>query len=918
MLKLLLRRDRGADGGRGADGAAPGAAARPRGRRAATIACALLVAGFALLNASRGIAWSRAFHPDEAKIARWMRQAREKGYVAERVYPGGFFVLSAFVDALERPCRGLAKLWTESAGQDGRVVATDAASFGAAGGEPPPPPNDIQRTRNLNVALFSLAALFVFLAGLELGAGPAASAAAALLFSVQPLPLEHAHYCETDLAMLFSLSLATWLALRALRLGSAAWYLGASFAAGFAVACKYSLAPLALWAPALAAALARGRGGPRPGAAFARLAAGGAAAMAAGFLAGTPALLLAPGFFLGDAGRAARATWSEADRALGAHRSYWASCAWRAASLLREAPRSGFAALALYAAGAAFWFRRENRRLLAAVPLFLAAYALHAVFTMPWIRGQELLPLLPGLCLGVAAALAWAGRSLRRGTPRRRLVAAAALLALFGAGFLQSRTAGERVLSCFRRRDTRAECQNWLVAAARPGLILGTEPYVAQTVRGTGCRGTPRRLVADTWPAWADDPSNGVPYLVRNASFSGRRKTVSGAEEGRRRFAAECTPLAAWRLAPGGARTVTFAQPDVELWALPAPADDPAAPDVPICCDRPAFFAPGPRPLYAPDEPSPGVGPVRAVATVGARHEVRPPASGGACWAVAQAVAGPVAGSVAWDGLFRPRRASLSPAGAAAFRLDGAAFRRAAACDVRPGARVRLRGADDQATVCATRLFPDAAEAARALRRAGDPAAALALLRDAPDLDAAGRAEAFLAARAAGEAPDPAWTAAARAALSSFDAAAAAADPDGGAGLAPGTRVRGVPLRVLRDFAFVRIDDWAGLADPGALPVLLPAGRYRVRAVPRDPAAAAAEPVWFDGQDGPLAEAPGAADGAREASLLLDRDGLLRTPLRRPDLAPAFRSLEVSWDPADRLVRAAGELRAALDALSEP
>ena len=885
---------------------------RARLARAAAPACALFVAAFAYFHVSRGLVWSQYFHPDELPVAKWLGQTHRDGYISDRLYPGGWFVLAGLDTAIRRNGRDLAARWDALRGQDGKVMAVEAESFANDPDRPAFKTADIQAGRNFNAFLFACSALLLFLAALETGCGPLPAALAALLFAVLPFPLEHAHYCETDLGLVFSLCLAGWFAHRAVRRASPGWCVAACATAGFAIACKYTLLPVLVWIPALAAATARRR------AAAAKLALVCALAAAAGFLAGTPVLRMDPRLFFATAAGPRALSRAAAGLDEAARQALWREgCFQRAAALAREALRLGPATLAFFAACVPFWFRRGNRRLLAAFPLLAAAFVPFAVFAMPWLRNQELLPLLPGFCLGAAPALAWALASFRRPVPPLRKAAAAALVALSTAAFVQSSAAGDRVLSCFQRRDTRAECQNWLAAGARSGVGVAAERYVEQSLRGTPCAPFSCERTAQTWPAAQSlpDVADGyVRYVMRNASFEGRREPASDAAERTRRFERDCLPLARWSLAPGRGRTLTFAQPDVELWALPDAGAATDAPDIPLCIDRPVFFSPGFRSLYAPDAPAPGVGPVRAVSTVGARHAVHPPVRGEA-WAVSRVLDGPKAGTVVWESLFEPRRVPLSAAGTAVAALDAAALGRAARRDVRPKTRVRLRGADDQATVCATQIGSDPAEVARILRRAGDPAAALAFLRGRDGLGTAERVEAFLAARDARQPADPSWADAARAALAAFDAAVAA----GGGAVADSARVRGVPLRVLRDFSAVRPDGRHGLPVLGDLPVFLPAGRYRVSAVPGPAGTADEAPVLFRGQEGP---ATTNADGTRTATVRLSRDGLLRTAV--PDADPAGEpvilpdTLAVEWDPLEQLERAAGELRRALAAPQTP
>ncbi len=872
-------------------------------------ACAVLVVGFAYFNASRGIEWSSFFHPDELPVSRWIGQTYRDGYISDRIYPGGWFVLKRVDSVVRRNLWELSRHWDEHVAQDGPVVAVLEESFENRPVRGKFEPGTIQEGRDFNVLLLSLSSLLLFLAAREIGAGPIASALAGLLFSVQPFLLEHTHYCETDMAPVFSLCLAGWLALRAVVRSSPRWCLAACAAAGFSIACKYTFFPVLVWIPALAAVVSSSRASGRRAAATAKLAGLGALAAAVGFAAGTPAMWMDPGFFFREVVNAGWSSYGTGGTAVGAGRSHQTGSAWRAASLVQQFCRLDSATLLFFAACIPVWFVRGRRKTLAVFPLFMAAFIPCAVFALPWIRCQETLPLLPGLCLGAAPLLAWSFSSFRRTAPVFRKTAAAAAVLLFAFAACCSCAAGFRMLSCFQRRDTRAECQNWLAETVRPGVGLAVEPYVKQATRGTPCGRFSFSRSAATWPKLLKTPEvsrNGFRYALRNGSYAGRGGIDDDGRAREARFREDCLPLVNWSIAPGGIRPTTFSQPDVELWALPAPEDDPAAPDVPLCLDRPLYFSSGLRPLYVPGTPSPGIGPVRAVATVGLRHSVHPPVQGPA-WALSRVWNGPKAGSVVWEGLFSPLRAPLSAAGISVARLDEGAVRRAAATDVRPKTRVRLCDADDQTTLCVTCVLSDPAEVLRSLLRAGEPAAALSLFRSLSDPDAAARTEAFLASVAAGEPADPSWVEAARAALTAFDAASG-----------DGVRVRGVPLRVLRDFATVRTGGKDVLTTPGILPVFLPAGRYRVTAQPLS-ADSDLIPVWFEGQEGPL-EAVEGENGSvvRFAVVRMARDGVLRTTLEpekdaRKGGGRYFRALSVEWDPFEQLERAAGELRRALD-----
>ena len=864
------------------------------------IGAALLA--FAIRHASEGLEWSRSFHPDELVIARWIYESRQDGYVSERAYPGGWFVLINIWQRAGSACDAATRLWR---------------------GDIPPPlrGNRTMLGRRFNLRLFALAVLFLYLAALEAGAGPAAAGFAALLFATHPFPLEHVHYCETDMAVPFTLCLSGWLAMRAIRLQSRGWYIAAMFATGFAIACKYTLLPAVLWPIAVAPAVVRS--GERRLGRSAMLAAAGVVFLAAGFLIGTPALWMNFEFFSRSIRQVSQKTYAEGARALGkAFESTWARCSWRARTLVGEMARMGAVTLVFLGASLAVWIARGRRTGRLVFPLFLLVFVPYAVFLMPWIRNQETLPLLPPLCIGAAVAVDWAARTVAESaSSARRRVAATALLALACGAFVRSFCDGRRVLTSFSREDTRVAFHDWLRDCAAPDVHLAYDRYTRHSVHRNPFLGSFVPGVVQKWPAVLHEPAfqtNTIRYAIRNASFSGRRVNSVGANARTQAFFDDCLLLRSWTIAPGRIRTTTFAQPDIELWALPdsgAPAKGSfppkdGAPDIPVVLDRPVYFPPDDAPLLAAEELR-AIGPLRGIPVDGRPRTFYPVPSGDSL-VVSRSFAGPAESTVSWRRLAEPTRRALPQGGVALFTMSGAALRRRSIIDVLPTTCVRLVDADDSATFCATWPVADRAEAARALRRGGDAAGALALLRDAPSLDDAERSEAFLAAVDARETPEPAWEASARNLIAAIDSAL----PRDGGAVDGSLRVRGLPLRVARDFANLKLSSVPLLAN-GAFPLLLPAGTYRATLIATRKAAAPESRLWLEGQTAPAvprADAKGYTWW--DATIVLPRESLLRV---HPDAVPVigngqkgFRELQLSWDPAEQLHWLADELRTAL------
>ena len=377
-----------------------------RGLRLPAACAAVLFAAWAWF--AGGGEWSLMLHPDEAKVAAWSRQSFENGHVTDRVYPGGWFQIARARAALERAARRAGAKWRGWRFQNGAVVAVDASSFHSPAVQAPGAadiaPFTVQAGRDLNAFLAAVAAAAVFLCSLELGSGPAAAALAAATLCLQPTVVEHSHYCETDMALVAFFAISCWLFSRFLSSPGALRGAAALFTAGFAVSCKYTLAPLLVWIPVAAFVLARGgRPGPagRRAARAAALSAAGFFVFAAGFLLGTPALVRAPAWFRASAAEMSARTYAETAGILGPFaKTHWGGPALRAGSFLRSGIALGWGFWTLAAAGAFAWARRAPRRQALGIPLFAAVFLPWTLFGLPWFRAQEFLP------VAVAAAIA--------------------------------------------------------------------------------------------------------------------------------------------------------------------------------------------------------------------------------------------------------------------------------------------------------------------------------------------------------------------------------------------------------------------------------------------------------------------------------------------------------------------------------
>lgn len=912
--------------GRSADSASlapPPPARAVKLRRFLPFAFGVVVSLLAYHLASAGLAWSLHFHPDELAICRWSNIIRRDGFIVSRAYPTGWFELYRIRMWLDRQQHKWAENWARHSVQDGRIVAADVQSFPLCPVETTPEVRtfSIQDGRNFNAWLYVLTALFLYAACLEARFHPLAAFLSTLFFLSAPAPLEFVHYCETDAGLLVSMAFFAWVAARAIRRNSLPWALFGAFVAGFAVSCKFTLFPLLLWC-LLAPFVIR----PRPSVSLRRWLPLSVALIVAalllafgGYLLGTPAFRAAPAWYLEKLQRASMLTYREIHANLGGDYSWSRATALRIRSMRSHLAQIGPLPLLWGFFSWAFWFHPRFRRQLPGLPILLPIFFPFLVFSCPFVRRQEMLPLSLLFAMGAALPLQWllsrpaASPPLSRRT--RWAVAAAALLALAALTAQSLRAAS--TLSCFLLRDTRAEVQNWFADSLPASTPIWFDAYVAQTARGVDCIPTSCEGLPFLWSG--ELPSHDGPdplYYVENIGFEGRHPIRDPAAHGAlfphvlqslANFRRLVYPVKTWAVA-SSAQIPTFTQPPVRLLSFEPP--DPDAFDVPLAVSRPLLLLPYGTRLYDTAGPA-GPGPLRAIRTVGKRFIVHPTLEDGPRWLVTRMLDGSSPVPVVREGLFSPAKSTLSPNGAVAAALRPSLWERfLARGSAFPASRIRMRG-DDQSTFCASFFTPSAAEAALQLRLSGDPAAALDLLRAASPLNSPAQVEAFLAAAALHIPPDPSWIQSARDALAAADRLAATRSSHS----RTAATLCGVPLGVLSDFSRIRLQQ-AAIVPGTRLPVFLPPGtyslslRFDLSAPPDLPSRLFAS----QSSDFVLASLPD-EPAVLTASLTLTAPAFLALDgdSDAPAYPPFSAALELTWSPVDFTLAAADALRAALD-----
>lgn len=688
----------------------------------------------------RGIDWAR-LAPDEHRIASWMASLDdgEKVFIKKRVYPEGLFVLAKAIRFFERECEKISGRTSKWQGQRAENIQTPDQER--------PPRFNIVRLRRINAWLGALASAFVFLALVELFGGPLPAAAASLLFACHPLVVEHAHYAETDMMMMFMGALALWAMTVAAKRASAAVFLCAAFLVGGAIASKFSLMPMLLILPANAAAIAANsrRGAARPFAA--RLLVASLAVAALGFFAFTPKLWHDPALYLSQCLRIKVITYSEIHGILGEAASRrGAALAYKLRSLSGAAARGGVALLLAAALSIPLWCARRFRPAVCAVPLFGLLYLVTAPLCFPWFRSQEFLPAIPFFAASAIVPLLSASRC-RSGLPRIAATAAALALLLAAAGHVA--TAGIRMSDAFASIETRYAAAEWLDRSAPDGKTFVTEFYATAGtpsfyLREGANRVESTRKIEKIPPRQWDEID--CDYFLRAENYPGRGiydpftgKLFPSRQANLDHAMADARAIGRWSIRDGIAPT--FAQSDIVLYANHAAS----APEL----DLEAFI---PQPAIVKSKwyrnpevriplNSGLVGPLKAVQLLNVRTEVEfEPLPEGERWFAVAANhnrRGDV--RVEWGGGFSPDTAAVPAQGACLFVSDDSL---ASHWKAIPETCVKMLE-DDHANLCTAFFTRSPAVAAGLLRLFGNEEAA-AGLAPSPSDEALDKATALL------------------------------------------------------------------------------------------------------------------------------------------------------------------------------
>lgn len=527
-----------------------------RARKTFYFACLILLFVSGLLLRYAGLTETFQLHPDERLIANWMNRMHETHSLLPKVYAGGFFVLA---DAARKTFE-----WTVANSiHRWAYFVRDTNQFA------PSFVNPFAFGRPFNAWLGALVILIAAALARRVTRSRAGALTAAALMAFAAFPIEHAHYLESDIAMLATLSMSLFWMARALSTRRPFDLALAAFATGFAAGTKFPL--ISLLIPLLASIrLPLGTCGVR------RKIVGISGLLllalllaAAGFATASPDVLDFSKFMAGLK-EGGSSVYAETSGILGpAANDLHAREGMNAANMARFAQslRPGWLLLAVL--GIPLCFSRRIRPFWPVAVLFPALFLWYIIFKAPWSRSQEFMTFLPNFCLWASLPIAvlWGAP----GSSAKKYAA----LALFGVAVLPVLSTGVAMSSQFGWEDTRRLVNRVLTTCFSPDTPLGIELYAppAEKQVSSCVIGIDKYEVND--PAFFR--SNQMDYVLLNTDTHGRGirdprtgQPFSPYAERLDALHREGRMLAAWGSLDSSAPQPTFHAPHLELWHRPS------------------------------------------------------------------------------------------------------------------------------------------------------------------------------------------------------------------------------------------------------------------------------------------------------------------------------------------------------------
>lgn len=472
-----------------------------KSRRWATAALLLLLLSAWGLR-MRGIEWP-LLHPDEYKISGWATWMEEHTRTANAAYPGGYFHLIKPILLAKNAVGDVQARWSEFEGHaDGRARAGMEQTF-------------FLRKINVGISLLTLLLLYG-LARRITGSRPAALAATAFL-AFSRLHVEHTHYAETDVAMLFMLTAGLYLWARVRDGGPRGWFWVAALVTGVAFGTKYTNAILLASAVAGIIYCVRVQGGGHRGRRLILYSLGGLMLILGGWFF-TNRHILEWSDFWANVTRALHSAYGERTGILGeSSGDPWAMVRSNWLTFAHGISEINAVWLAFLVAGVCLAVRPKYRRFWAVMWLPAGLYLFYFLKLAPWVRGQEFMVFLPFFGVLIAVAV---HESLTLAQRMKHVwVSAAVVGVLLTTAILESALSAGRFDSLCGWPEPRIQAMKWLYCHAPLHTRVGIEEYTVPVCRlfddaadiGQIERTSPDRVMAAK-----------LDYLIRNKTSTGR------------------------------------------------------------------------------------------------------------------------------------------------------------------------------------------------------------------------------------------------------------------------------------------------------------------------------------------------------------------------------------------------------------
>lgn len=471
------------------------------GRGWLVAALILLLAGSFWVR-ERGIEWP-LLHPDEYKITHWAAWIEKHTQTESAAYPGGYFHLIKPVLLLRNTCSSGADAWSEFQGHRIQPVKVD----------------DDGRTfflRKINVVLALLTIWLVYGLARRVSGSAWAALAATGLLAFSRLHVVNSHYAETDIAMLFTLTLALYLWVRVFDSAKVLWFAMAALLTGLAIGTKYTNLLLLVQMGVGGWVCWQASEQKTPGKA-AKLLGFGLLLVACGWCYSNRHIFEGLDFWR-QLQRAGQATYAERGVNLGASavdpyamlRSNWSVLVDNLADI-------HWGWLSFMVVGAALSGRPKYRRYWPVTLFPIILYLIYCLKIAPWIRGQECLVFFPFmttcLAIGVKESMAWANRN------RFRVLSVSAILLVLLVAGGDSLARSLRFSSLCEVPEPRIQALRWLYCHAPLHKKTGIEAYTVPACRlfDNGCS-----VEQIEWLSPDQRDRMQMDYLLRNVSACGR------------------------------------------------------------------------------------------------------------------------------------------------------------------------------------------------------------------------------------------------------------------------------------------------------------------------------------------------------------------------------------------------------------